>query len=278
MTLYNDRMQSHLAMYKRERLGIQEDGIYRNNERAYAHILPEALKRLNILETIRREFWQYFAAHSALLGRHAGFHHLKSSQAFAFNLLFPLVAEGGAPDALLAALGIHGKSLDSWSLEHMPDQYEQTSFDFYAVLSGGSKLLVEVKLTEASFGAGVNDAARQSKRTYLPRLQGKVHEESLEEATFFLNYQLFRNVSHLDLERGDTLILLLPRANEPTWAQGIAFRENYCATHTQGSVRVVALEDLVQSLLASPYVTPRLRVHLELLIEKYALGPIARRI
>lgn len=269
MTLYNDRMRAHLAVYKRERLGIQENGIFRNSEKSYAHILPDSLQALNILETIRREFWHYYAANSSQLGLHSGFHHLNSSQAFAFNLIFPFVAEGGSPDALLAALGVRGKTIRFWSFEHMPDQAEGTSVDFYAELSDGSRLLVEVKLTEASFGIAQADPSHQKRRTerYLTRLQGKVHDSALEEATFFLNYQLMRNVSHLEVARGDTLVLLLPRANELTWAQGAAFRERCCATELQDRVRLVAVEDVVRDLRA--VAAPRLQTHLELLSEKY---------
>lgn len=269
MTQYADRMKTHLAAYKTQRLGISEDGIWRGNEHAYPHILPEALQRLNVLETIRREFWHYFEANKSTIGLHTDFHHLNSSQAFGFNLFFPWVAPGGAPDVLFTALGITGRTMRSWEFEFMPDPSERTSVDFFATFDDGSRLLVEVKLTEAHFGASMPDVAHQTKLrdVYVPRLAANVHPSGLEEGNFFLNYQLFRNVSHLELARGDTLILLLPRANELTWAQGAAFRERYLAEHTQGAVRLVAVEDLVTELARSA--KPRLVTHLHLLAEKY---------
>jgi hypothetical protein len=267
-------MKAHLAHYKGSRLGVAEDGIWRRNNRKYAHILPEDLQQLNILEGIRKEFWQYYDANKATLGLHTDFHHLNSSQAFAFNLFFPWVGMGEDPAPLLAALGLPGRQLESWSFEHMPDQAEATSVDFFAHLDNGSRLLVEVKLTEAHFGQCVPKDSHRAKLAtyYAPRLTSMVQPLSLDDATFFLNYQLFRNVSHLDLARGDTLILLLPRMNRFTWREGEAFREMHLAEHAKGSVRLVAVEDVLEQLTASDAdVSPRLRTHCELLAEKYLL-------
>jgi hypothetical protein len=60
-------------------------------------------------------------------------------------------------------------------------------------------------------------------RSAQPQLASKVEPNCLEEDVFFLNYQLFRNLSHLDLSRGDRPFLWLPRANELTWHEGTAF-------------------------------------------------------
>ena len=56
---YSVDMKAHLTRYKQERLGVLDNGIWIKNRRQYGHILPQSLFRLNVLETIRREFWNY---------------------------------------------------------------------------------------------------------------------------------------------------------------------------------------------------------------------------
>ncbi|MCE9567194.1 MAG: hypothetical protein K8U57_34765 [Planctomycetes bacterium] len=250
MSPYSARMKAHLSRYKRERLGIDEDGVWLNNGEAYPHILPERLARLNVIETIRSEFWRYFDAHSATLPLHKDFHHLNSSQAFAFNLLFPWMEADGLQGELFAALGLEPRVARTWTFEGMPDQAERTTFDLHVEFANDSRLLVEVKLTEEQFGGCVPAATHREKLrdTYAPRLASKVTSESLEEATFFLYYQLFRNVSHLDVDRGDVLVLLVPRANALTWQQAEIFRQRYLVEHVRKAVRMVAAEDFVVSL------------------------------
>jgi hypothetical protein len=87
---YDKILESHLDDYRRGRLSRIESGVFVKNgvERPYGHILPADLKWLNILEPFRSEVMQYQIANSLRL--HRDFHHLNSSQAFAFNLFIPL--------------------------------------------------------------------------------------------------------------------------------------------------------------------------------------------
>jgi hypothetical protein len=99
---YQDVLKRHLADHKRKVLGIEEAGIYSRTGKPYEHILPKALADRNLLEpalTIERTYRRR-------MKRHPDFHHLNSSQAFAFNLFFPYF-EGGPQGsaALLRALG-----------------------------------------------------------------------------------------------------------------------------------------------------------------------------
>lgn len=265
-------MRAHLAAYKRRRLGVVENGVWLGNDREYEHVLPAALERLNILEGIRAEFWEHVEAHSREIGLHTDFCHLNSSQAFAFNLLFPFVAPAALSEALCAALGSAGRSIVVAAFEHMPDTTERTTVDLHATLDDGARLLVEVKLTEAHFGQCVPRDAQRRKYLdhYLPRLGGLARPESVGAENFFLNHQLFRNLSHLDVARGDVLVLLLPRANTVTWAEGKRFMETCLLDATREHVRLVAAEDVVARLRESlPAGAARLRAHLELVEEKY---------
>jgi hypothetical protein len=106
---------------------------------------------------------------------------------------------------------------------------------------------------------------------YRSRLLGKAKSQSLEESIFFLNYQLFRNLSHLKLDRDDILILVLPRANEFTWQQAGAFRD-HLEPSAQASVQVLAVEDLCGMLAErAPQVSVELGQHMELFQAKYLL-------
>lgn len=267
-------MKEHLARYKREHLGVTEDGLWRGNQKPYVHILPEAVLDLNILETTRDEFWAYFKDHAATIALHTDFHHLNSSQAFAFNLFFPWLNTASAQGRLLSALGVEGEEIVSWNFEHIPDQAERTNFDLFAVLASGRRVLVEVKLTESHFGNVVPKPEHHKKfaTVYQPRLAGKMKHETLEESVFFLNYQLFRNVSHLDVVRGDLLLLVLPRGNEFTWQQGEAFLEQL-APSVRDCVRLVSVEELVETLTEqATNVSPRMSEHMGLLRMKYSLN------
>jgi hypothetical protein len=274
MSEFSDRVKAHLARYKREHLGIAEHGLWRSNQTPYPHILPEAVLRLNILETIHDEFWAYYEAHRSSLVLHTDFHHLNSSQAFAFNLLFPWIDTNATRGYLLSALGLSGEEIVRWSFEHIPDPAERTTFDFHLELASSRRVLVEVKLTEPHFGNVVPKPEHRIKleKTYMPRLAGKARPESLDEANFFLNYQLFRNVSHLDINRGDLLVLLLPRANAFTWLQGEAFR-SHLEPSASDCVRLVAVEDLYEVLTKhAENISPRLCTHMDLLRAKYSFG------
>jgi hypothetical protein len=252
MSLYGDRLKKHLANYKRDQLLIAEHGKWRGNNQPYDHILPESRQKENILPCMRDEFWAYFEKNRGRLSLHTDFHHLNSSQAFAFNLFFRWLNAFEKHAALLSALGVPEGAIDTWSFEDMPDQSELTVFDVRLLLADGRQVLVETKLTEEHFGIVNPKASHRVKRTeiYLKRLEGKANANMLTEEVFFLNYQLLRNLSHLELARGDRLVLLLPRANALTWQQALRFRDALPPA-AAAAVSVLAVEDIVATLSSS---------------------------
>ncbi len=50
-------LKEHLATYKRNTLGVDEDGTWQG--RSYSHILPESHQHLNLLESIRGDCLNY---------------------------------------------------------------------------------------------------------------------------------------------------------------------------------------------------------------------------
>jgi len=254
MDTYASDVKTHLADYKTRVLGISEDGTWRRNDRRYPHILPESLKRSNILEPIRDDFWGDFDKHN--IGKlHQDFHHLTSSQALGFNLFYPLIDE---LDWLLPILGICGQRVHVGRFEVVLDSIERTNFDYLMYLEGSAKIFVEIKYTEAGFGT-VKDSAVQRDRwstIYQPRLQSLVDEQMLQPEVFFKNYQLLRNVSYLSKYPDSWLLLIYPEANRKVDSQA-----KHVIEHLVGGVRdrvkIVYLEALVDILMRSATVLGR---------------------
>jgi hypothetical protein len=76
---FRDLACEHLAEYKVDILRVHEDGVfhYRGRDIRKSHILPFALRDMNVLEKYRAQFW---SSDSAKIKLHRFFHHLNSSQ------------------------------------------------------------------------------------------------------------------------------------------------------------------------------------------------------
>lgn len=274
MPSYAERLKAHLAEYKRQALGISEDGVWAKTKSTYPHILPKDLQRLNILEPFRDEFWAYFEAHKPPIRLHRDFHHLNSSQALTFNLFYPFLSSEIGQTALLSALGHSADSATSWALEAVPDPEEGTNFDVLISLRSGGTVFIEVKLTEAGFGACLPDDAHKAKLAtiYSKRLAGRVAPGALEEESFFPSYQLFRNASHVAPETRDEVILLVPRANGGLWTTGTIFCSDLLLPNLASAVRLISLESVLVALDDSLQASElRLRQQVDGLREKYLL-------
>ena len=129
---FDEYIQARMARYKREVLGVVADGTwsYRGRTISYAHILPAELYRLNVIDSVRDEFWAYWSRQGREAPRPARLHrffaHLTSSQALAFNLFFPFLGSSRArPSLLLEALVLPAaeaaESVRDWRFEAVPD-------------------------------------------------------------------------------------------------------------------------------------------------------------
>jgi len=251
---YQRHLKDHLGRYKRDVLGVLENGTwsYRGRERAYAHILPKSQYRLNIVENVRDEFWRYWERQRATeptpAKLHRDFAHLNSSQALAFNVFFPFLGMPGAsPQPLLRALGAEPEEVIRWRFEHVLDHAEETNFDVFIGLQSGRNVLVEVKLGESGFGRCSDDPKYHDKlgRIYRPALTGKVVESTFEPETFFTHYQILRNLSYVG--PGTRLVFLVPRANDALKA-GLNFIADAVLEPYRSAVSCVYLEDLLAAI------------------------------
>lgn len=275
MLTYAQILQRHLASYKTARLGVREAGVFVHNGREvrYAHILPKELRWLNILEPIRSEVREYLDKHPAVK-LHKYFHHLNSSQAFAFNLFFPYF-EQGAHLPLLRAMNLPGE-IAGWQPEYIDNSAEGTNFDVMWHAPDGARTFCEVKLSEQEFGSAKDDRRHRQKleEIYMPVLAGRCAPELLEPTAFFSKYQLLRNVWLAAKEPSAVAVFLVPRASSALWLQLRPFIEQLVPSLAR-RVHAVAIEDVLGALASSEYSPPRLAWYAQLLQEKYVANPAA---
>ena len=269
---YAECLKSHLSGYKRYRLGVDEDGIYKKNGQAYGHILPVDLKKLNILEGIRAEFWRDLE--EGKLGSvklHTDFHHLNSSQAMAFNLFYPFMRETGGLQLILNAFGVARDDSGKAIFEYEPNPIEKTNFDFAIKYDDGSCVTCEVKLTESGFGTVTGEQNHQDKfRAHYEVDAARVLvPDKAEMMEFFKDYQLYRNVMHLSKNPRNYSVFLHPEANE-SFKETEAKLDDALRPEYRSRAKVVHLEDLIPDL-AETAKSGVLEQHLTGFSEKYVM-------
>jgi hypothetical protein len=130
------------------------------------------------------------------------------------------------------------------------DMEESTSIDVLLTHATGARTIIEVKLTERSFGRTRADSRHIAKLTnvYRPRLSGRIADECLEPRTFFTSYQLFRSLAQIRPESADRLLLLMPRARSGLWQHSTAWSQA-ARLHSLGrQVALIAVEDVIRAL------------------------------
>jgi hypothetical protein len=271
MTSYQMALRKHLAEYKANRLGVREAGVYRKTGRTYQHLLPSNLRYLNLLESIRAEFRDYLR-HNPTVRLHPDFHHLNSSQAFAFNLFYPFLTAGGEAVRLIAkALG-PGGDVREWHFEYVPDPEEGTNVDVAWRNSDGIWAFCEVKLSEGEFGSAKPDQRHETKfrEIYSPRLHGLVEGRLIEFKEFCRHYQLLRNISLLATHPDSHVVFLIPEQNG-----ALSPALNAVLGSLAGSVRprvhVAYLEKVLASIRNAGTLNPQLKVYATQLEEKYVV-------
>lgn len=272
---YQTLLLQHLAEYKQSVLNISEPGVFRFRGRdvAKAHILPLPMAWHNLPEPARSLTQAYLRAHPDVK-RHKYFHHLNSSQAFAFSLFFPFF-DGGplASSALLRALGLSG-TLATWEPEAIPDEEEGTNLDARWILTDGTTVICEVKLSEGDFGKAPNDDrhGKKLREIYAPRLRDHIDPRLLTAPAFFGAYQILRNVWHLVARPNSKLVFLLPRANTRLW-QLLLPTLDAVVLATRVDIAAVAIEDVLAGLHSDAKCPNELRQYARQLERKYV--PVA---
>ena len=269
---YADRLKRHLADYKVLRLGIADPGTFEHRGRQvqHDHILPLEQQDLNLLERARRFLSEYEKQRT--LTRHQFFHHLNSSQAFAFNLFFPYFCCGSyCARSLLRAFG-QNSELAGWEPEAVPDEAEGSNIDIRWCTSDGVTTFCEVKLSETGIGTTLNDSRHRCKleNIYAPVLAPYFNHAQLEPSVFFRSYQYYRNVWHMVRTPEARLVFLLPKQNIVLWRQ-LQDLLRVTSNEIAGRISMVAIEDVLASLIADRRAPDDLRQYAATLGEKYLI-------
>lgn len=244
---YVRTLKAHLAAHRQDDLKAPA-GTWGDPPRNYDHILPREKYELNMVAAIRDHFWREHKLRAWKL--HQYFHHLSSSQAFAFNVFFPVYPD--LPSTFRATRCLLGIVEDACNIDFEVEfqNGDGTNIDVLLTEQSGRRTVLEVKLTEGSFGRARHDERHVQKlrRLYRPLLTGRLPAPLLEERPFFRDYQLFRNLAQLRCQSDDRLILVLPRARKKLWK----FANDWCARTDLGefcgAANVVAIEDLIEAL------------------------------
>ncbi len=260
MDAFQDHVKAHLANYKTNVLGVHENGIWPRNGKRYAHILPKSSYDLNILPSIRKEFWSWFDLWNQTqqqIKLHQFFHHLNSSQALCFNLFFPFLATGFNP--LLRALNFDGQVNAGASFEFVPKIDEGTNFDFMLPLQSESqsyRIYFEIKYTENEFGRAEDDGEHRRKfeSIYKPQTTERFAAEYCSCSKFLAHYQILRNLWHLDLTKDDAAVFLIPRANTSLRRQEKTI-QTCLLPQLRSRAKIIYIEDLLLSLETSKEVS-----------------------
>lgn len=187
---------------------------------------------------------------------HDGAAHLNSSQVVCISFFKKFFEKEEWEQYLVNALKNIGVPLSSDEIEsaifeYEPNSKERTNFDFYMVMSDGSRVSMEIKFTEAEFGGispDKNDPEKYS-RKWTEIYKGMVDDSPYlccTEDDFYRNYQVNRNIAFA--REGDVVLFLTPRAND---AKGLVEGRGYIDSFTKeySNIRNIYWEDLVEELM-----------------------------
>lgn len=270
---FQKRAKRHLTSYKESILDIQESGLWKKNNQSYSHILPEAMKNMNLLPCYRQELSDYIVGKKIHL--HQDFHHLNSSQAACLNFFFPLLKENRI-NLLLELLGLNKEVAAKVEFEKVISRNEGTNFDFFIELGSGRNIYIEIKLTEDGFGKG-SDLPKYRKKyeeIYQYRLAGKTRRDVDEYSALIANYQLLRNITYVDANQNDLLILIGPEKHKKLRNEFDVVMNEVIIPHLHNKVRFLTWEWILSEVLKrleSPGSNNRLYEHYIHFKDKYII-------
>jgi len=208
------KIKVHMAKYKKETLGIIENGVYQ--KRPYEHILPSLESNLLPMAQWPGLFKAQCSATSIILypqkhlletkyiEPHVYANHLNSSQVMCINFFSPLCADEKGKEILLnlicqaTGFSFSKDSKIEWcEFEKCPNQKENTSVDFYIKLTTGEEIFFEIKYSESDFGSANSKTTNYGKQwanTYSKMCQNSLLLQSLNESSFYKHYQIYRNI------------------------------------------------------------------------------------
>ena len=236
------------------KLGAAVEGTWRG--KAYAHILVKNEYKLNLLGPYRDSF--FANKYVKEINFHDGFTHLNSSQAMCINYFYPMIKEREL-DCFANFLGFeNGEIIYESACFEKPSDIERlqpgikggnrkTNFDFYFEFAKGRetiKIYVEAKYSETDFGSAKQDSSHSQKYdyTYKPMIESS-GIKPISKQSFLANYQIMRNLVHIDEQR--YVVLLYPKKNKNI-AEKVKNVKDFLKPEYVNHLHLVTLEEAVK--------------------------------
>lgn len=241
------KVKEHMTMYRIKVLGIKSSGKWRDEE--YSHILEN--KKLNVLDTYRQAFFSDKLRASIKL--HEGFANLNSSQAMCINFFYPLIVEKKL-DLITKLFQLNGQ-IDYSTVEFEKEscieegKNRKTNFDFFFQVNDETttyNVYVEVKYTENEFGSTKGGEGHNTdfQNVYSNLVNKAPFTEAVKEKEFFFkNYQIMRNLVHID--DNSFVIFLYPESNERIRKPARNAKTDFLTENYKSHLLLLTLEKLL---------------------------------
>ena len=217
---FNEDVFKHLALYKKNVLGILEDGIfrYRGKEIFKPYILPSGYEGKNFPADFEFSIKKNTLFIDTLppISLHRYYHHLNSSQVLCISYFYGFIKDKERLFSLCEFLGVAKPS--GACFEFIENEREGTNVDFAILLENGSRVYFEIKYTEENFGSvgkvlGSKSEA-ETRAYYLDRKKRFYSLVEISDNDYLKHYQVVRNISLCPKSSGNKTVFLIPRENE----------------------------------------------------------------
>ena len=219
METFQEKVKKHLVAYAKNQSELKGriGGVWRKRE--YDHILNnKEAYQYNLLPCFRIGLKKYICKNGIKL--HADAHHLNSSQIMCLNFFYPLVCENKLSDILnIINPNEQWGAVKCAAFEKISDidgkQRGATNFDFFIETTNGHKIYFEIKYTENDFGTAKTDKSHIEKWESMYKsliINSPIIESKLiNQEEFFKNYQIIRNIIHVQNPIKDYSIFVVPK-------------------------------------------------------------------
>ena len=253
---YRTHILEHLANYKRNVLKVNKNGLDTRFKKEYPHILPKNKEYLNIIHSkYGMDLWDLIKTYRIKL--HKEFHHLNSSQALCFNLLYPIMKENMF-DLLLG----NKEEIIGWKFEFEPNKKERTNFDAF-IQTNKNDYYFELKFTESEFGSKeIND---KTILRYNEIYKEKMKKFNITAELFLNNYQIFRNLSYINT---GIINFIIPKSRIDLNNKLCNVLKNYCNLELRTRINILYIEEIVKKAIS----VKKLNEYYKIFYEKYLIG------
>lgn len=249
------KIKEHLSVYahQNEELRNLMGGTWHSGNKCYSYILADKkFTKLNFLPKYREELSQY------KIKLHTDAHHLNSSQIMCMNFFFPLMKERSLDHILRIVSSKCMWANPEGQFEKISDidggQRGATNFDFYIKDENGNQAFFEIKYTEGDFGSAKDDDSHNKKwnSIYRELIESSpvLKQRVIDKKEFFKNYQLVRNIVHVQDLQKDYVVFLVPE--ETLYKKAETFIKKAIKEDALGNVRVIGWKEVLEAVKNDP--------------------------